>query len=57
MERVVGRVEVMKNSEGEGGKKRKLGRERGKGGEQEEEREKCRREIYTHIHRIDFGRN
>ena len=48
MERVVGRVEVMKNSEGEGGKKRKLGRERGKGGEQEEEREKCRREIYTH---------
>ena len=32
MERGVGRVEVMKNSEGEGGKKRKLGRERRKGG-------------------------
>ena len=56
MERVVGRVEVMKNSEGEGGKKRKLGRERGKG-ESKRKRERNVGERYTHIHRIDFGRN
>ena len=49
MERGVGRVEVMKNREGESGKKKKIGKgEKKKGGEQEEEREKCRREIYTH---------